>query len=75
MSVANFKIGRRSFVVVPEREFDRLQRENDRYRQLLHEDDLLGKLAEKELKAFRKSGGNGTSWDQVKRELGLNRAR
>ncbi len=71
MSVANFKIGRRSFVVVPEREFDRLQRENQRYRQLLQEDEALGKLAERELKAFRKSGGRGTSWDQVKQELGL----
>ncbi len=71
MSVANFKIGRRSFVVVPEREFDRLQRENLRYRQLLREDDALGKLALKELKAFRDSGAKGIAWGKVKEELGL----
>jgi hypothetical protein len=58
MTVANLKIGRRSFVVVPEREFDRMQSENQRYRQLVEEDRALGRLAEKELKAFRKNGGH-----------------
>lgn len=71
MTVANLKIGRRNFVVVPERDFDRMRQENKRYRQLLEEDRALGVLAEKELKAFRKSGGKGIPWGQVKAELGL----
>ena len=71
MTVANLKIGRRSFVVVPERDFDRMQLENKRYRQLVEQDRVLGDLAEKELKAFRKTGGKGIPWDKVKKELGL----
>jgi hypothetical protein len=71
MSVANLKIGKRSFVVVPARDFDRMRRENQQYRRLVREDTALGNLAEKELKAFRKSGGKGTPWEQVKKELGL----
>lgn len=71
MTVANLKIGKRAFVVVPERDFDRMQRENKRYRQLLDEDHALGQLAERELKAFRKAGCKGIPWDQVKKELGL----
>jgi hypothetical protein len=71
MTVANLKIGKRNFVVVPERDFDRMQRENQQYRRLLNEDAALGCLAEKELKAFRKSGGKGIPWAQVKKELGL----
>ena len=71
MTVANLKIGRRSFVVVPEREFDRMQSENRRYRQLVEEDRALGRLAEKELKAFRKNDGRGVPWEKVKKELGL----
>ncbi len=71
MSIANFKIGRRSFVVVPKRDFDRMLRENQRYRQLVREDEALGKLAMKELKAYRKIGGKGVPWEQVKQELGL----
>jgi hypothetical protein len=70
MTVANFKIGKRKFIVVPERDFDRMQRENNRYRQLVKEDRALGELAEKELKAFRKGGSKGTPWEQVKKELG-----
>ncbi len=71
MTVANLKIGDRKFVVVPEQEFDRMRRENLRYRQLLEEDRALGALAEKELKAFRKRGSKGIPWEQVKKELGL----
>ncbi|MFI5378904.1 MAG: hypothetical protein ACHRHE_06390 [Tepidisphaerales bacterium] len=71
MTVANLKIGRRTFVVVPERDFDRMQRENKQYRQLLEEDRALGVLAEKELSAFRKGGSKGIPWEQVKKELGL----
>jgi cell division protein FtsL len=61
MTVANLKIGGRSFVVVPEREFARMRKENEKYRRLLSEDAALGKLAEKELKAFRKSAGHPQS--------------
>jgi hypothetical protein len=71
MTVANLKIGRRNFVVVPERDFERLQRENKQYRRLIEEDRVLGKLAEKELRSFRKGGGKGIPWEQVKKELGL----
>ncbi len=71
MTVANLNIGKRKFVVVPRKEFDRLKRENDEYRALVKEDAELGKLAEKELRAFRKSGSRGVPWERVKRELGL----
>ena len=71
MTVASLKIGKRRFVVVPERDFNRLRKENLQYRGLLSEDAALGKLAEKELKAFRKRGGGGIPWTQVKKELGL----
>jgi hypothetical protein len=59
MTVANLKIGQRKFVVIPKRDFDRMQKENQHYRQILKEDHVLGSLAEKELKAFRKSGCKG----------------
>ena len=59
MTVANLKIGKRTFVVVPERDFDRLQRGDKRYHELLEEDHALGQLAEKELKTFH--------WKQVPR--------
>jgi hypothetical protein len=71
MTVASLKIGRRHFVVIPERDFDRMRRENRRYRQLVEEDHALGVLAERELRAFRRSGGKGVPWEQVKKELGL----
>jgi hypothetical protein len=38
------------------------------------EDRALGKLAVKELKAFRKGGGKGIPWEQVKKELGCDMA-
>jgi hypothetical protein len=71
MTVSNIKIGRRKFVVVPERDFDRMQTDSKRYQELVKEDRALGKLAEKELRAFRKSGDKGIPWEQVKKELGL----
>jgi len=71
MTIANLKIGRQRFVVVAERDFDRLQRENKQYRRLIEEDRVLGQLAVKELKAFRKNAGKGIRWEQVKKELGL----
>lgn len=70
MTVANLKIGRRNFVVVPERDFDRMRLENKRYRQLVEQDRALGELAEKELKAFRKAGSKRIPWEKVKKELG-----
>jgi hypothetical protein len=71
MTIANLKIGQRKFVVVPERDFDRMQSENQRYRQLLEEDRELGELAQNELKAFKRSGGKGIAWEKIKKELGL----
>ena len=38
-------------------------------RQLLAEDHALGQLAERELRAFRKNGSKGVTWQQVKKEL------
>ena len=69
--VASLKIGRQNFVVVPQRDFERMRLENQRYQKVVAEDRALGKLAEKELKAFRKGGGRGIPWEQVKKELGL----
>jgi hypothetical protein len=71
MTIANLKIGQRKFVVVPERDFDRMQSENQRYRQLLEEDRQMGELAQRELKAFKRSGAKGIPWEKIKKELGL----
>jgi hypothetical protein len=71
MSMQTLRIGKQQFVLVPKRDFDRIQQENERYRHLRDEDRALGALADRELRAFRKSGGKGTPWEQVKRELGL----
>ena len=71
MTVANLKIGSKAFVVIPEADFVRLRRESDEYRKSVAEDHALGRLAEKELKAFRKHGSKGIPWKQVKTELGL----
>ena len=48
-----------------------MRRENKRYRQMVEEDHALGALATTELKAFRRCGGKGVPWEQVKKELGL----
>ena len=37
----------------------------------MKEDRTLGRIAQKELKAFRKGGSKGIPWEQVKKELGL----
>ena len=71
MTVANLKIGKQKFVVVPERDFDRLQKEVARYRRRAMEDQMLGQLAEKELRGFRKSGRKGIPWEKVRKNLGL----
>jgi len=71
MTIANLKIGRQNFVVVPQRDFARLQRGSESYRQMLEEDRALGELAVKELKAFRKGGSKGIPWEKVKKELRL----
>jgi hypothetical protein len=71
MTVASLKIGRQNFVVIPEKDFDRMTHENQQYQKLVNEDRALGLLAEKELKSFRKKGGKGTSWETVKKQLGL----
>jgi hypothetical protein len=71
MTVASLNLGSKQFVVLPRKEFDKLQQENARLHSLLKEDAALGKLAQREWRAFKKSGGKGTSWEQVKRELGL----
>ena len=72
MTVAHLKIGRKAFVVIPEADFLRLRRESDEYRKSVAEDHALGRLAQKELRTFRKHGSKGTPpWTQVKSELGL----
>jgi hypothetical protein len=71
MTTATLKIGRQNFIVVPERDFDRMTRENEQYKKLVNEDHALGQLAEKELKSFRKKGSKGTPWETVKKQLGL----
>ena len=71
MTVSNLEIGGRRFVVLPRKDFDRLTHESAQLHSLIKEDAALGKLAERELRAFRKSGGKGVPWEQVKRELGL----
>ena len=71
MTIVNLNIGRQKYVVIPRRDFARLQRESDRLRRFEEEDAALGKLADQELRAFRKSGSRGKPWEQVKRELGL----
>ena len=68
VTVASLKIGTRSFVVISERDFARMRKENQQYRQLLREDTALANLAEKELQAFRKSGRAGIPWAQIKKE-------
>jgi hypothetical protein len=71
MTIANLNIGRQKYVVIPRKDFARLQRESDQLRRIEEEDMALGKLADRELRAFRKSGSHGKPWEQVKRELGL----
>lgn len=70
MAVANLTIGNKPYVVIAKRDYDNTQQELSEYRRLLAEDRELAKLAEHELRAYRKSG-KGTPWLEVKGELGL----
>lgn len=71
MTIATLKIGSRKFVVLPERDFDRIRSGDEQYRRLKAEDQALGKLASRRLAAFKQSGQKGVPLEQVKRELGL----
>ena len=65
MVTQTLTIGKRRFVVVPERDFQRLQsrREKTVRREFAEE-------AMRELKAYRKTG-KAAKWTDVKRKLGL----
>ena len=66
MTTQTLVIGRRRFVVVPEREFRRLQK-------LAGEGEVRPEFAEeamRELKAYRKTG-KAADWADVKHKLGL----
>ena len=71
MTVANLKIGNKTYVVVPSDEFKRLQRENHRLHKLEAEDAAWRKMGEQALRTHKKSGSRGKPWEQLKRELGL----
>jgi hypothetical protein len=71
MTVASLNLGRRQFVVVPQSDFARLQQDSAALHQLLQEDAALGKLADRELRAFKRRGGKGVPWSRIKRELGF----
>ena len=70
MTIANLKIGQEQYVVLRQRDFRKIQQESRQYRRMVEEDRILGELAMKELKAYKKSG-KGTPWEKVKKELGL----
>ena len=50
---------------------ERLRHLKKRYLRLVEEDRAMGKLAEKELKAYRKTGRKGIPWERVRQNLGL----
>jgi hypothetical protein len=66
MTTQTLTIGKRRFVVVPEREFRRLQKraEEGKVRPEFAEEAM------RELKAYRKTG-KAIEWTDVKRKLGL----
>ena len=66
MNPQTITIGKRRFVVVPEREFLRLQK---RAGELTVRPEF-GREAMRELRTYRKTG-NATKWADVKRKLGL----
>ena len=70
MIVSNLKIGNRPYVVISKRDYAKTQQELAEYRRLIAEDRELGRLAEQELRSYRKTG-KGTPWPKVKQELGL----
>ena len=66
MTIQTLTIGKRRFVVVPERDFQRLQK---RAAQTVVRPEFAEE-AMRELKAYRKSG-EAAEWSGVKRRLGL----
>lgn len=70
MTVSNLMIGKQKFVVVPHRDFTRIAKESQAYRRMALEDHALGKIAEKELRAYRRTG-KAVPWETVQKELGL----
>lgn len=66
MTTQTLTIGKRRFVVVPEREFRRLQKRAAR----LEVRPEFAEEAMRELKAYRKSG-KAADWADVKRKMGL----
>jgi hypothetical protein len=70
MTIANLKIGQQKYVVLREKDFHKIQQESRRYQRMVEEDRVLGELAMKELRAYRKTG-KGTPWEEVKKKLGF----
>ena len=70
MTVSNLKIGNRPYVVIAKRDYAKAQQELSEYRRLIAEDHEVGRLAEQELRSYRKTG-KSTPWAKVKQELGL----
>ena len=70
MNVQTLTIGKRKFVLVEQKTFDRLRQESESYQKLKEEDQALGKLAMSRLRAYRRGGGKGIPLEQVKKELG-----
>jgi hypothetical protein len=66
MTIQTLTIGKRRFVVVPDRDFQRLQKQarQDAVRPEFSEEAM------RELKAYRKTG-KAADWSVVKRRLGL----
>ena len=65
MTVQTLTIGKRRFVLVPERDFQRLQK-----KAVLSVRPEFAAEAMRELKAYRKTG-RASDWRNVKRRLGL----
>lgn len=66
MTTQTLTIGKRRYVVVPEREFLRLQARADKREVRLD----FARAAMRELKAYRKTG-KAAKWSDVERRLGL----
>lgn len=66
MNTQTLKIGKRRFVLMPEREFLRLQKRAGEGTTRPE----FGEEAMRELNAYRKTG-KANDWNQVKRRLGL----
>jgi hypothetical protein len=66
MTTQTLTLGKRRFVVLPERDFQRLQKQAA----LVQVRPEFAKEAMKELQAYRKTG-KAANWTDVKRKLGL----